>query len=52
MFLSLLEQIFGIIHLLSLSLHPSKTMLLNIEYSVAKCGAYGRQKSGSVIRAS
>lgn len=62
MFLSLkaydlLEQILGISHHLSLSLNPSQTLLLNDEYSLARCCEYGRRRreavqSGSVIRPS
>lgn len=52
----LLEQILGISHHLSLSLNVPKALLLNVEYSLARCWEYGREKKsvqcGSVIRLS
>jgi len=46
----LLQPILGISHHLSLSLNPSKTLLLNVEYSLARCCEYRREKkSGSTV---
>lgn len=46
----LLGQILGVRHHLFISLNPSKTLLLNVEYSLAMCCEYGRKKkSGSTM---
>lgn len=46
----LLEHILGISHHVSLTLNPSKTLLLNVEYSLARCCEYGREKQcGSAV---